>query len=49
MGELGSRLGGDAALVAAAEAALRVGVMWDTQVKPTSHSLLTPCLPVTPC
>ena len=34
MGALGERLRGDAALTAAAEAALRVGVMWDTQVRP---------------
>ena len=34
MGALGARLAADPALVAAAEAALRVGVMWDTQAKP---------------
>ena len=34
MGALGARLHADSELAAAAEAALRVGVMWDTQVKP---------------
>ena len=34
IGELGERLNGDPGLVAAAEAALRVGVHWDTQVRP---------------
>ena len=34
IGELGQRLHTDQSLLAAAEAALRVGVMWDTQVKP---------------
>ena len=34
MGELGQRLSSDQALVAAAEASLRVGVMWETQVRP---------------
>ena len=34
IGELGARLNGDPRLVAEAEAALRVGVHWDTQVRP---------------
>ena len=50
MGELGRRLRADAALVEAAEAALRVGVMWDTQVKPpATHrvcQVFTSALPV---
>ena len=37
MGTLGARLTADADLTAKAEAALRVGVMWDTSVKPPAQ------------